>query len=201
MEEADSIDQPVSSEPATTPVDSSSPVESPSKSEDSTPAVPTDLPAEPQEVPPVASDLPAEPASMPETTPSIESSSESPSSPLNSASESKPPAVENSEPEAPAKSSSAPLLVGLVLFVSLLVTGVLVYKNVSDQSAYQTESEASRGRGSGHQAPVVQKADPQSVILEQESDAVDREVNTLDGDLAEVDEAINDQPEDLSKEE
>lgn len=210
--ESDSVAQPgLPSEPVAAPVDAPASVESPSK-EESSPAVANDVQtkASEEKVSPPSSDVPVEPALKAEPTvsaptqpadsvvdPSVLATPTQNAVPVNEA-----PAVNQSEPEVAAKPSATPLLVGIVLAVSLLVSGVLVYKNVSDKSVYQTESQASRGRGSGHQqAPAAQKVDPQSVVLDQESAAVDRDVTTLDGDLAEVDEAINDQPEDLSKEE
>lgn len=98
------------------------------------------------------------------------------------------------EASAMQKAPNGPIMVGFVVVISLLVAGLLVYRNSTDTSSFQDKTHAS----SQVNANVDATIDSADVEIEDEMLSVDEEISGLDADLNEVDKAINAKPEDLS---
>ena len=92
------------------------------------------------------------------------------------------------------------MMVGLVVVVGLLLSGVLIYKNASDKSAYQNASQAKgREMKQENSTPDMTTQNRVDTELDTASSNLDTDINSLTNDMNEVDQSLNDQPEDLTQ--
>lgn len=150
-------------------------------------------------------------AAVPNSTPPADPvSQESPEQPLPEQSTPEVPATEQapypeqstSTPDVPEvkKSSTVPVMVGFVVVVGLLLGGILIYKNASDKTAYQNATYSKTKADKS--ASAVQTSQPTTdsdASIDTASTQIDTNVTSLGADMSEIDQSLNDHPEDLSQ--
>ena len=90
--------------------------------------------------------------------------------------------------------SKAPIIFGVVLVAGLLLSGTLIYKNVTDKSRHQDSSQAMEQPSSmpsmSAKDTSVDTGDSQ---LEKDSQELDKKMSNLGAEMSEVDKGLNDQ--------